>query len=566
MPPAPLGRRIIAGLLDAAIVVGLAAAYFLVPLLTQGVVLPMWGVLAAVLGYSVVPLGAFRATLGMRLCGLQLVALNGHPANPGDLLFRELIGRGFFPAAFLLTLAMGFVASLLGVATFLAPSGMSAVLAYASVFVLAAAVLGTFLALQRPDRRTLADLVSRTMVIRARPEAAPEDEDERAERSRRRRRRIAFVVAFELVVAGGVSAVPFVLTRRTESVESYADRHVRARLEREHQETPANALAAEQLADIYTKAGRLEDAAAARKRHTEAAIDGVQCNKRRALELGERLNRDGDHGAALLLVERFLGRCGEWPRLLWVSMVAREQRGEWKEAALVATQLIEDAPEDSDFWWWRGQANAERGEYEQAASDYHQSMANRPNGFAAGRYAKWAEEKLARPCEAAFALQYWLEQRPDQEEDWALERRSELFLAGGCDKLAGRGKATLRFEPGQPVVKVAARLNGKPAQLVISGRTSYTLVGSAFASRIGLKPSEQPAIEVRAAGKMVPARLVELDRLGLGKASAERLRVAVVEELPEGTDAILGVNFFWRFLVTAEPDGLLLSARKATRP
>lgn len=44
--PAPLQKRVIAGFIDAVFIVVLSGISFAVPLLTRGIVLPMWGVLA----------------------------------------------------------------------------------------------------------------------------------------------------------------------------------------------------------------------------------------------------------------------------------------------------------------------------------------------------------------------------------------------------------------------------------------------------------------------------------------------------------------------------------------
>ena len=128
-----------AGAIDTVVVLGLCAVYFLIPLLTRGLVLPMWGVLAAVLGYLVVPLAAFKRTLGMKLLGLELVTKDGHAVGPGDVLFRELIGRGFFPAAFLFTLFAGLAASWFGVARFAAPAGIALLFFFASAVALGVA-------------------------------------------------------------------------------------------------------------------------------------------------------------------------------------------------------------------------------------------------------------------------------------------------------------------------------------------------------------------------------------------------------------------------------------------
>ncbi|MHB8873228.1 MAG: retropepsin-like aspartic protease [Myxococcaceae bacterium] len=289
------------------------------------------------------------------------------------------------------------------------------------------------------------------------------------------------------------------------------------------------------------------------------ALAADACQKRSALDLGNKLNAAGDFTGALDLVRGFEEACGAWPRLLWVSMYSRQQRREWKEAAEVATRLIEDRPADSDFWWWRGEAFAELGEYRQAAADYTQSVAALPNGFASGRYARFAKEKLAKPCDGAFALQYWLEQRPNDTEEWAKTRRSELFLSGGCEKVAGRGSASIRFTPNAPVNKTALKVNGKPATFIVSQATGTTLLSRAFAEKLGLQVQEDAKVTVYFAGEFRPAQLATLDRLSLGQAGVEKLQVAVVEQLPGEAPGVLGLNFFWHFSVKMDPASLAIA-------
>ena len=101
--PAPIPKRVVAGLIDTAFIVVLSGIAFAVPILTRGIVLPMWGVLAVMVGYAAVPLAFLKRTLGMHIMGLELVTSQGHAVDLANVLFRELLGRGFFPAAWLFT-------------------------------------------------------------------------------------------------------------------------------------------------------------------------------------------------------------------------------------------------------------------------------------------------------------------------------------------------------------------------------------------------------------------------------------------------------------------------------
>jgi uncharacterized RDD family membrane protein YckC len=270
LSPAPLDKRLSAGALDAIALVALCAAYFLVPVVTLGIVLPMWGVLAAIIGYAVVPLAVFRQTLGFRLFGLELVTKDGHAVGLGDVLFRELIGRGWFPAAFLFNLVFGYVAMLLGAARFAMPTGLQALFFLASCLALALAVLGHVLVMTSKERRSIADLMARSFVVKVQPRPAPDDADEAAARKADRARRIRGVfIAEVLIVVFGLGA-PWLLTRKTESTQQHAARLMREKLEAQFKRDPGDETAARELVRALWEEGHGDEAEKVEAKHAEA--------------------------------------------------------------------------------------------------------------------------------------------------------------------------------------------------------------------------------------------------------------------------------------------------------
>ncbi|MBK7864405.1 MAG: RDD family protein [Archangiaceae bacterium] len=309
LSPAVLERRVLAGLIDGAVLMALCAAYFLVPVMTLGVVLPMWGVLAAVIGYAVIPLGAFKQTLGMRLLHLELVSREGHPVNYGDLLFRELLGRGWFPAAFIFNLAFSYLAMVLGYARFSMPVGLQAVFLLASALALVAVVCGHLLALGVKDRRTIADLMARSWVVPQQPVMPLDDADERAERAATRARTARNVVIAELLVFSAGLAMPWLMTRRTESTEQRAARLMRGRLEAQFKTNPESDAVSRQLGDAYDALGDAEAAQRVAREH-QAALTRAR-DQRLTQQLAALDQNPGDE-ATLITV---LGTLSEQNRL-----------------------------------------------------------------------------------------------------------------------------------------------------------------------------------------------------------------------------------------------------------
>lgn len=260
LAPAPLSRRVLAGVFDGVAIVLLSLACFLVPMVLRGVVLPMWGVLAALIGYQVVPLAFLKQTLGMRLSGLELVRKDGHHVDLANLLFRELIGRGFFPAAYLFTLLVGAVGAALGVAGTATPMLLGSIMAIACMAALAMAIIGHVIALGRPDGRTLADLFASSYVAVGPTRAPPTDEDERADWLATRRAVRRNIVVFEVFLFASVVAIPWFLTSRGgETARERGARLTREALEKKFAADPGNETLAAELERAWWQAGRADE-------------------------------------------------------------------------------------------------------------------------------------------------------------------------------------------------------------------------------------------------------------------------------------------------------------------
>lgn len=292
LSPPPLERRVMAGLFDGVVLLAVCAAYFLIPVLTLGVTLPMWGVLAAIIGYSVVPLAVFKQTPGMKLFDLELVAKDGHPVNIGDLLFRELLGRGWFPAAFLFNLVFAYVAMLMGYARVAMPVGLQFVFTLASVMAVFVAVLGHLLALGMADRRTIADMMSKSWVVPKQPRPLPDDKEELEDLRAAKRRSVRNVVIAELLILGIGLGAPWVLTRKTESTEQRAARLLKQKLEAQWKANPESDALTNELQRALWALGENDEAARIRAVHADKVN---AAREKRLAELLRQLDaRPGD--------------------------------------------------------------------------------------------------------------------------------------------------------------------------------------------------------------------------------------------------------------------------------
>jgi hypothetical protein len=282
------------------------------------------------------------------------------------------------------------------------------------------------------------------------------------------------------------------------------------------------------------------------------SLEKTPCDKRQAQMLGDYLNRADDHKGAIAWVDAFDAKCEKWPRLWWVKQYACEQLEDWACASKVGTALIENNPHDSDFWWWRGRAEAHLGHHDQAKSDFLQSMANKPTGFPAFQLQTFAEEKLKRPCDGALLIQWWTEHGKRTQEDWIDPARTRLFLAGKCNKLAGKGKATIAAASNAPVVKVKVKLDGAQGNFLLDERAGHTAVTPTFAKKAKLTSGAERVVFM-AGGSLKDGLLAGVKKVQVGNASAEELEVAVTEGLPDGYDGVLGLDVLMQFDVKRTP-------------
>jgi len=171
-----------------------------------------------------------------------------------------------------------------------------------------------------------------------------------------------------------------------------------------------------------------------------AYLDGVPCDREKVVALGEQYLQSAQYEALFNKASRFSKTCGSYPRLQWQVYEAHRRLGQWKDAAAVATGLIDTDPHDKDYWWWRGLAYERQGDLEQAAHDYREALARMP----------WLDhipfnlanvlEELDRPCEAIVPLKQFIAAHPTEQRT-VQARIDRLRRQGrGCSQAAqGRG-------------------------------------------------------------------------------------------------------------------------------
>jgi clan AA aspartic protease (TIGR02281 family) len=287
------------------------------------------------------------------------------------------------------------------------------------------------------------------------------------------------------------------------------------------------------------------------------------CDRQQILALAELLAKVGAHRPLIDRAEAFWKKCGPLAQLRWHTYEAHKRLSELDRAIADATVLIEDKPNDKDFWWWRGIVYEEQGQLEKAAADFRQALTIQPRLPGLPFNLANIHEKLGQPCEAIFPLEQFLRYHPDVREKEGVERRlARLYAQPPCATLAGKGRAVIRFQPGDPAIRTAVTVGGLRGSFIIDTGTTYTAITSEIARKLALDLSS--SLRVHTPGGIVKARLSVVDRVQVQGVQATHVPVAVLDELPAGVDGLLGLSFLARFdlLMESLAGRLTITARR----
>jgi hypothetical protein len=283
----------------------------------------------------------------------------------------------------------------------------------------------------------------------------------------------------------------------------------------------------------------------------------ASCDPKRITGLLELMNTEGKHRAAVRAGESFQKSCKRFQALDHDILYAREALEQWAEAETITDRLLHEDPNDNDYWWWRGKVRRHVGKHEGAIIDLRQSLAHstsNSNGVQIDHLDK-ASTALERRCEAAFGLR-WLAVIGVNLHSRAEAEMQEMYFGADCKKLDGTGEFSWKAEAiSKP--KGAAKIAGKPASVMIGRRLGTTLGRREVAEKLGLALGD--TVEV-----MTPTGLgtgaLAYATVEVGTAKAAEVPLVVVETLPEGVDAVLGLGFLWRFDVQLSDDGETFNA------
>lgn len=284
--------------------------------------------------------------------------------------------------------------------------------------------------------------------------------------------------------------------------------------------------------------------------------DKTPCEPALVRKLVKEENRQKKFADAVDDANAYLAKCDDFPRLRWDLLYALQQLGRYPEAIKQETILLTRDPYDSDFWWWRGEDRGKSHQDALALADYRQSFANSEDSggsrFAAARILD-VVEAAQRPCEGVAALHFFIDVHGGEITGGLQDRVDELNRTGGCDALHGVGDASLpSLAKGAPKVDVV--IGGVKGRFQVDERCGTTAIGKTFAAKAGVTGVAGAApIDTIAIGAIHAGAPATVD-IAVGKASAPKVEVAIVDDLPD-VDGVIGLSFLWRFDLERREDG-----------
>jgi clan AA aspartic protease (TIGR02281 family) len=191
------------------------------------------------------------------------------------------------------------------------------------------------------------------------------------------------------------------------------------------------------------------------------------------------------------------------------------QGGHYRWALEKFVEAVDQAPRDSQRWWYLAESYRLLGDGAAAAPAYRHILRIAPQ----------------TPLAAAAHR--------------ALEAMGESSVAVAQIPLQRRGGAIL----------LPARINGEAAgALILDTGASYITIRSAVAERLGIRPSGAGSVRLVTANGVVRAPLAILEEVEIGGAVAQHVPAVIhdMPDMPPDIVGLLGMSFLERFQVNLD--------------
>jgi predicted aspartyl protease len=311
---------------------------------------------------------------------------------------------------------------------------------------------------------------------------------------------------------------------------------------------------------------------------TQTDLDQLRrepCYRDAVVKLGNELIDAGYPREAATSLRSFATRCGNPRQVLPLAYEALRRVGDFAGALEVAKQLVDAAPENGTFRYWRAESYDQVGDFAHALDDYIASIGlvgNLQNviGDAFYKLAR-TYDKLGRPCDAVAPIELYVSLDPAHRSTPQISKIiSDYSIKGHCDLQHANGTTRIAFATGSDVHLVPVIVNGATGNFIVDTGASFVTITPQFAARAKVTADTGGQITLQTAGGKLVVALGHANSVAVGKAEAANVIVGISRsgENPFGSriDGLLGMTFLSRFNVSLRPNGMELTAISLEHP
>ena len=167
-------------------------------------------------------------------------------------------------------------------------------------------------------------------------------------------------------------------------------------------------------------------------------------------------------------------------------------------------------------------------------------------------------------CEAITPIQIWMSASLARSSDpQAVHLISDLRKEGGCLTSYASGEGVFPANTGSGVIIAKVKINSTTGRFVVDTGAAMVALSEDFAERAKLDYRNGEEIITSTANGLSKARYINLEQVGIGNVSADKVAAAVLEKdaLGNDIDGLLGRSFLSRFNVSFEGNTWRLTAR-----
>lgn len=300
-----------------------------------------------------------------------------------------------------------------------------------------------------------------------------------------------------------------------------------------------------------------------------AQLSREACYRAAIVGLGRALLDAGYPREAATSLRSFVKRCGSAPEILPLAYTGLEQINDFSGALEVANELVEAAPENGRFRYWRALAYDHTGKFSLAMLDYMNSvqLMGNPKTIPGYVFYQWSRTYAAldRYCDAITPIEMYISLDPaNRRTPQTVKIISDYAEKGNCNNRYATGAARVSFAGTSDVRTLTVVVNGVVGTLILDTGATFVSITSQFAfkARVATEPGNQ--VIMKTVGGKALAEIGYANSVSVGKAEALGVITAVLRDdsNPFGNrvDGLLGMSFLSRFNVKLSPTAIELTA------